>query len=125
MIKVYYLRQLKDEASNTEYTEGTEFISHAISEATEKPDIRRVIIEENANLAGLALKVEEPSQRDIDNYNSLPEPSPLPRDLLAEFDAAKVKIADLEKATGIGGAGQKGIAQRIDNLEARIAALGG
>ena len=44
---------------------------------------------------------------------------------LRELDAAKVKIADLEKATGIGGAGQKGIAQRIDNLEARIAALGG
>ena len=98
MIKVYYLRQLQDKAANREYTEGNEFISQAICETTEKPDIRRVIIEENPNLASLALKVEEPTQRDIDNYNSLPKPSPLPRNLKAEIDKLKARIDKLEKA---------------------------
>lgn len=40
----------------------------------------------------------------------------LPRDLAAEID-------EIKKATGIGSAGEKGIAQRIDNLEARIVKL--
>ena len=97
MIKVYYLRQLKDKVTNAEYTEGSEFISQAICECTEKPDVRRVIIEENPNLASLALKVEEPTQRDIDNYNSLPKPSPLPRNLEAEIDELKARVEKLEK----------------------------
>jgi len=75
MIKVYFLKQLKNGVTNTEYTEGSEFISQAISETTEKPDIRRVIIEENVNLANLALKMEEPTDRDTRNYNSLPTES--------------------------------------------------
>ena len=96
MIKVYFLRQLKDETTNTEYTEGSEFISHAICEATEKPDVRRVIIEENSNLAKLALSVEEPTQRDIDNYASLPEPTLPARNLEAEIDELKAIIKALE-----------------------------
>jgi len=97
MLKIYYLRQLKDEATNTEYTQGQEFISQAISEATEKPDVRRVIIEENPNLASLALKVEEPTKRDIENYNSLPAPSPPPRNLEAEIDNLKARVDKMEK----------------------------
>jgi len=96
MLKVYYLKQLKDEATNTEYTEGSEFISQAICETTEKPDIRRVIIKENSNLANLALKVEDPTQRDLDNIASLPPVLPL-RDLFKEFDDLKVKVDKLEE----------------------------
>ena len=97
MLKVYYLRQLKEKANNMEYTKGGEYISQAISETTDKPDVRRIIIEENPNLASLALKVEEPTQRDIDNYNSLPEPSSLPRNLAAEIDDLKARVEKLEK----------------------------
>ena len=96
MIKVYYLRQLKDEVTNAEYTKGSQFISQAICECTEKPDVRRVIIEENTNLQALALRTEVPSQRDLNNYASLPEPTP-PRNLIAEIDALKVRIEKLEK----------------------------
>ena len=98
MLKVYYLRQLKDEANNVEYTEGSEYISQAICETTGKPNVRRVIIEESINLASLASKVEEPTQRDIANYNSLPKPAPPPRDLTAEIDGIKAKL----KEAGIG-----------------------
>ena len=97
MIKVYFLKQLKDKATNIEWTEGQEFITQAISETTADPDVRRVIIEENTELANIALKVEEPTARDIDNYNSLPEPSPLPRNLEAEIDDLKARIEKLEK----------------------------
>lgn len=98
MIKVYYLRQLKDQVNNVEYTEGSGYISNAICEVTEKPDVRRVIIKENTNLQALALKVEEPTLRDIENYNSLPaSPALPPRDLTAELDALKVRIEKLEK----------------------------
>ena len=97
MIKVYYLKQLKDETTNTEYIEGSEFISQAICEATREPDIRRVIIEENPNLASLALKVEAPTKRDIQNYNALPKPALPPRDLAAEIDNLKTRIEILEK----------------------------
>ena len=97
MIKVYYLRQLRDEVRNTEYTEGSEFISQAISECTKSPDIRRVIIEENLNLAGLALKIEKPTGQDIEKYNSLPKPTPPPRNLEAEIDALKARIDKLER----------------------------
>ena len=96
MLKVYYLKQLKNEATNTEYTDGSMYISRAINEATEKPDMRRVIIEENPNLAAIALKVEKPTQRDFNNYDSLPESSPQPRDLAAEIDKLKVAIAVLK-----------------------------
>ena len=95
MIKAYFLKVLKDEVTNTEYTEGSEFISQAICETTEKPDIRRVIIEENPNLASLALKVEEPTDRDIENYNSLPELA-LTRNLLSEIDDLKARLGKLE-----------------------------
>ena len=102
MLKVYFLQQLKDIAANTEYTEGWEFISHAISEATEKPDVRRVIIEENADLDALALRTEAPSQRDLDNYASLPEPTPPPRNLEAELDslAKRLKLVE-DKVKGV------------------------
>ena len=96
MIKIYYLKQLKDKVTNTEYTEGSQFISQAICECTEKPDVRRVIIEENTNLQALALRTEVPSQRDLNNYASLPEPTP-PHNLIAELDALKVRIEKLEK----------------------------
>ena len=95
MIKVYYLRQLKDETTNTEYTEGSDYISQAINETTEKPDNRRVIIEESPDLQSLALKVEEPTERDLANYKSLPEQVPF-RDLKTEIDALKVEINKLK-----------------------------
>jgi len=97
MLKVYYLRQLKDEASNTEYIEGQDLISNAICETTEKPDVYRVIVEENPNLARLALKVEEPTEQDLENYNSLLQPSPPPRNLEQEIDDLKARIEKLEK----------------------------
>ena len=99
MLKVYYLRQLKDEATNTEYTQGQDYIYQAISEITEKPDVRRVIIEENADLDALALKVEEPTQGDLDNFASLPEPTPLPRNLEVELDALSSRVKMLENKT--------------------------
>jgi len=96
MLTVYYLQQLKDEVTNTEYTEGSEYISRAISETTENPKIRRVIIEENPNLASLALKVEEPTEQDIANYNSLPKTTLPPRNLETEIDALKARVENLE-----------------------------
>ncbi len=92
MIKVYYLRQLKDKATNTKYTEGGQYISRAISETTENPDIRKVIIEENVNLAKLAIKVEEPAEQDLKNHNSLPKQLFPPRDLVAEIDGLKARL---------------------------------
>uniref|UniRef100_A0A6M3LNG4 Uncharacterized protein n=1 Tax=viral metagenome TaxID=1070528 RepID=A0A6M3LNG4_9ZZZZ len=96
MIKVYYLRQLKDELTNTEYTEGLEFISHAIIYTTEKPDVRRVIIEENPNLGVLALAVEKPTKRDLANYASLSEFSSPSRNLAAEIDEIKASILEVK-----------------------------
>jgi len=98
MLKVYYLRQLKNEVIDTEYTEGSEYISRAICEATEEPGIRRVIIEEKSELAAIALRVEEPTNRDIENYNSLPEIG-VSRDLAKEIDELKARIAKLEEAS--------------------------
>ncbi len=40
-----------------------------------------------------------------------------------EIAELKAKLSDVEKATGIDGSGTKGIARRIDALEARIAKL--
>ena len=83
--------------TNTEAVKGIEYIQHAIFECTEKPDVRRIIIEENPNLASLALKVEAPTKRDIQNYNALPKPALPPRDLAAEIDNLKTRIEILEK----------------------------
>lgn len=96
MIKVYYLRRLKDTTTNTEYIKGHEYISHAICEATEKPDVRRVIIEENPNLAMLAMKIEESTRQDLNNYKTLPELGCPSRDLVAEIDALKARVEKLE-----------------------------
>ena len=96
MLKVYYLRQLKNEKTNTEYTEGSEFISQAICETTKEPDVRKVIIEEKNELASLALRIEEPTEQDIENYKALPVPT-VSRDILAEIDALKARIEKLEK----------------------------
>ena len=95
MIKVYYLSV--ERVGNTDVVKGSGYISHAICETTEKPNVRRVIIEENANLATLALKVEDPTQRDIDNYNSLLVPGLPPRNLAAEIDDLKIRVTKLEK----------------------------
>ena len=95
VIKVYYLRQLKD--TEKEWTEGEEFISQAISETTEDPSIRRIVIEENTNLDVLALQTEVPSQRDLDNYVQLPKPSPLARSLEAKVDDLTARIEKLER----------------------------
>ena len=97
MIKVYMLPV--DRIGNTDVVRGIEFISQAISEATEKPDVRSVIIEENADLDALALKVEEPTQGDLDNFTSLPEPTPLPRNLEVELDALSSRVKMLENKT--------------------------
>ena len=96
MIKAHYLKQLIDEATNMEYTEGSEFISRAISETTDEPYIRRVVIEENANLEVLAIRVEKPTQRDLDNYAQLPPPSPPARDLATEIDEIKASIMEIK-----------------------------
>ena len=95
MLKIYYLRVLKDIIGNVERVEGIEFMSQAICETTEDQNVRRVIIEENTNLAGLAVKIEEPTQRDVDNYNSLPEPA-IWRDLFTEMDNLKARVKKLE-----------------------------
>lgn len=124
MLKVYYLRQLKDIPTNTEYTEGQQHISHAISETTENPNVRRVIIEENTNLQALALVVEDPTQQDLDNYNTLPAVGPV-RNLIAEIEELKANLSDIEKAIGVGTPGISGIATRVDGMDNRIKALGG
>lgn len=94
MLKVYFLPVERDETTNTEKVKGSQYISQAISETTEKPDVRRVIIEENSNLAILALKVEEPTEGDIANYNDLPAP-PKPEviDWQAEWASKKGNVA--------------------------------
>jgi len=100
MIRVYYLRQLKDITENVEYTEGSEYISHAISKATENPAVRRVIIEENRYLSELALRTEEPTMQDLDDYNSLSELSPPSRNLEEEVDDLKGRVGKLETRQG-------------------------
>jgi len=97
MIRVYYLPVEKDSVTGTERTKGSAYISHAISETTEEPDVRRIIIEENPHLEKLVLKMEEPTQRDLGNYDSLPELLPPARNLGKEVDDLKDRIEKLEK----------------------------
>jgi len=100
MIKVYYLSVEKDPVTGTEHTVGSAYINQAVSETTEEPNVRRVIIEENPHLEGLALKVEEPTQQDMDNYNFLPELPPTAWNLEEEVDDLKGRVEKLETRQG-------------------------
>lgn len=68
MLKVYYLPV--ELVRGVERIKGAEFISQAIVECTEEPGVRKVIINQNPNLARLALKVEEPTPEDIAAFKS-------------------------------------------------------
>ena len=98
MIKTYLLPV--ERIDNTDTVKGAEYIHNAILEGTDKPDMRRLIMDttpdEDSALSTLAVKVEEPTQRDIDNYASLPEPI-ITHNLEAEIDNLKARIERLEK----------------------------
>jgi len=97
MIRVYFLPVERDSVTNTEYVKGSDYISHAIIKTTEEPNVRRVIIEKNSHLEELALRVEEPTMQDLDDYNFLPELSLPARNFGDEIDSLRDRIEGLEK----------------------------
>lgn len=73
MVKVYYLPVEK--VDNTEKVAGSENIHNALLEATEDPNVRKLIqdttAEEDVNLTAVALEVRDPTQEEIDKFNQL------------------------------------------------------
>lgn len=99
---VYYLPIEK--IDNTEKIKGESYIHDAIIEGTENPSVRKVImattIAEDTALRVWAIEVREPTQKELDSYNSMLKiflKSTVPaRDLAAEIDELKIKIIQME-----------------------------
>ena len=72
MIRVYLLPVM--ELDGTEQVAGSEIIHDALLLTTENPDLRKLIMnttaEEHTALWTLAIDVPEPTQEDIDTFNS-------------------------------------------------------
>ena len=96
MIKVYYLPVRKE--GNSEKVEGIESVHTALLEATERPDVKKVIqdttAEEDIKLKALALEVREATQEEIDNFNQLSRDSEPP----VSTSIASIEAVDTSKA---------------------------
>lgn len=104
MIRVYYLKVLKDDATNTEYPKGIKYIHNAILECTEKPNIRKLIQDttdtEHTGLIVVAESWRQATQDEIEQLNTMKARFPItppPRDALKEIDELKARIGKLEK----------------------------
>lgn len=98
MIKVYYLEVKSLE--NREQVNGSEIIHHAILECTDKPEVRKLIMDttydEDVALTALAIKVEEATSQDVSSLSMLPKSALPARDLAAEIDDLKIRLERLE-----------------------------
>ena len=98
MIRVYYLPV--ERADETDGVKGMEHIHNAILECTEKPDVRKLIMDtttgEDITLSALALEVREPTQEETNQFANLEIETPT-RDLATEIDNLKARVENLEK----------------------------
>jgi hypothetical protein len=99
MLKVYILPIERIE--NVEKVKGIEYIHDAILESTGKPNVRKLIMDttsaEDRALSALAIEVRSPTSQEMANMETLPSPSPPPRDLTKELDELKARVGKLEK----------------------------
>lgn len=98
MIKVYLLPV--ERIANTDVIKGGEFIHNAIVEGTEKPDVRKLImdttVDEDIALSVVALEVRLATTEEIAKLATLPPPSPPTRNLEKEIDELKISLLDFD-----------------------------
>jgi hypothetical protein len=99
MIRVYLLPVEKDEVKKVELVKGIRHIHDAILGCTEKPNIRKLIMDttpdEDATLSSLAIEVRDALPEEVEELNNRPEILPT-RNLGAEIDEIKSILADHE-----------------------------
>ncbi len=80
MIWVYFLPVILEDGVET--VAGIEFIRNAILDCTEQPYVRKLVmdttVDEHTILVAVALEVRNPTQEELDLYNSLEFPLPDP-----------------------------------------------
>ena len=98
-IKVYILPVKR--INNVDVVDGGYLIHDAILECTEKPEIRKLIMDvtadEDITLSALALETRSPTMEEVAVFEGLPPLPPPPRNLEQELDALKARIEKLEK----------------------------
>lgn len=100
MIKVYYLKV--DKVDNIETPQGISYIHDAILDATEKPDVRKLIMDtttdEDITLSALAIEVRKATEDEVARLHSdlVMMPKEPTRNPITEIDQIKVIIQDHE-----------------------------
>jgi len=101
MIKVYYLPV--ERIDNTDVVKGSEYIHNAVLGTTERPSVRKLIMDTTVNedeaLSAVALEVRTPTgyEEELLTKTLSEVPAMLARNLGAEIDNLKAKIEELEQ----------------------------
>ncbi|MAF43779.1 MAG: hypothetical protein CMI54_06395 [Parcubacteria group bacterium] len=101
MLKVYFLRRLKDEEKNKISIEGQSAFYRATVDDTPDPREARVICEELPALDSLALRTETPTEEDKKQHQALLSSSQPVRNITAEIDRINEDITAIKQSLNI------------------------
>ena len=90
MLRVYFLPV--ERVAGTDAVKGIEYIHDALLECTEKPDVRKLIMDttaEDTALSSVALEVRAPTAAEQAAYQALPPSALPPLDWRAEWQASR------------------------------------